>query len=775
MTKSIAALLALSLAIQPTLVRAGTAVTAASVRTSATPAVAAGAVANALAPATLRLSLPKTPLSSGLPSLATPDLSLPAPMAASPTRSAAAAPVRARTDRPDSSQPAARDAASADEALSRARQAPAAGEKKSPRAKLGRRLKSLFNAVSAERATLRELPAEGASAAANAQIGRLTGEKTRALPVAAHQPGVGAPVEPTAVNPLPSLNPAQSPALLPQSERGPPGKSAKAERKARKASPKPGKKGLIRRIKDAIAGKLRIFKDPQRNKAFWRLFLGEQLYMIGFQMYVVALPYMMKAFTQNNLAEDGRLRDTTAEALNALVRRNRSLARISHWVAQAVSYAAIPLFTKDGKAGPRKWLVRAALIRAAVIAGIPAIFFASGLFTAQTALLVLMGLIAAQSFFQGLYVTMMAGSTARIMGDKSVDPAERIRANSIRSFAAAIVALIAPAIAGSIAGIKDLFGKMGSGSAVIYGIYAASVGLAGLVFATIRMLGQPNDASAEALRAEAAGPKVRGIGGALKSLWTSMVEGVKLIFNNRFLRTLLAISIITSLFADPLIFNVLPEFVETTLAANPAAVEGLLRVPVLGWLMSRLVTTPMGFFAMLVTFSSLGCAIAALLLNPLRSLYKKLGFKTEESLTIPFYIMAFLQVPAFWAMTMISSPPAILLLWGLQNLVVAFSGTVMAGIHQKTLSRYTSKQMNQVLAANSLVTILAAILATYLYGSVLAGIPIATSLLIAAVATTVLGLLRLASPWLLFSRAERRGESPGTPPAKAKKQENARY
>ena len=81
----------------------------------------------------------------------------------------------------------------------------------------------------------------------------------------------------------------------------------------------------------------------------------------------------------------------------------------------------------------------------------------------------------------------------------------------------------------------------------------------------------------------------------------------------------------------------------------------------------------------------------------------------------------------------------------------------MTGLNQKTLGSYSHQDVNKIIAARSFMAIIAAIAATYLYGFVLTGIPIATALLIAAVAMSVLGAVRLAAPWLLFSKDQRRG------------------
>ncbi|MBI4675955.1 MAG: hypothetical protein HY748_00030 [Elusimicrobia bacterium] len=176
----------------------------------------------------------------------------------------------------------------------------------------------------------------------------------------------------------------------------------------------------------------------------------------------------------------------------------------------------------------------------------------------------------------------------------------------------------------------------------------------------------------------------------------------------------------------------------------------------------------MGYYGMLVAFFSAGSILATLLMEPMRRLFHRLGFKSEEGLSIPFYIMAVLEVPLFWALISASSMWVVLGLYGLTSLATGFSAILIAGIHQKTLGKYSGSDITKILAAESLLGILAAILATYLYGFVLTGIPIAKALLLAAGATTVLGALRLAAPWLYFSKKERRGEPSRAKPAEGK-------
>lgn len=680
--------------------------------------VAAGMNGAAVVGGSVRLQMPSAGIAApnlALPS-STPALrTLPAPAvagSASAAASAAAAPSAAPVS------------AAAAQASAAPVQAPAPAE--APKT-LSERVAVMGRSASEAVRGLPSLPQGGARQAAAVQFSALTGERMSVSAASAADPVVA----PRATGSLKASRLAAP-------------NAATEEKPASEAPPAPKKSWK------------QVFNEPARNSAFWRYFVGSSVFLFGFQMYMVALPYLIKSFVQNTTKEGGRT--VTAEQLVELVRQNRSMSRIAHWTAQAVAYVAVPMFN-DGKTGPRKWLVRSLLTRAAVLAAVPALFFSTGLMSGAAAMWTLFGLIGVQSFFQGLSVTMESGATTRIFGDKTVTPEERLRANSILSFTSAIIAIIAPAIAGRISAMPDWFGKMGTGSALLYGIYAAAVGAAGLIYATIKLLGEPKKESAygtEGADEQAARPN--GIVDALKSVGVSMKEGIKLVLKNRFLRTLLGLNLIVSLFSDPLVFNVLPEFVEGVLKTSPGAINWALGIPGLGWFLQGLISTPMGFFGLLVAFSSIGSALVALSVSPLRKLFKRLGFKTEESLTIPFYAIAFLEIPAFWGMIYFPSFWGVLLLYGLQTLAGGFVGLIISGIYQKQLGDYSSKQLNQVLAANSFVSIIAAIASTYLYGFVLTGISIHTSLMIAAIATTVLGLLRLAAPWMLFSKAQRKGD-----------------
>lgn len=606
-----------------------------------------------------------------------------------------------------------------------------------PGSEIGHKIQEESSAAAEAVRDIGTLSSDATRAAAQRQIGVLTGERRIPGRAAAGQ----APV------PMSVLRDTLRASFLRPQVAGEAGETAKPE------VPAP---------KDGVT---QVFKDPERNRSFWRYVLGYAIFLFGFEMYMVGLPYLISSLTKNSLREHNDPRLAVEETVKAVIRQNRSLARIAHWTAQAVSYATIPLFSKKAEEGPRKWLVRAMLVRAAVLALVPAVFFASGILSLQAAFLVLFLILAAQSFFQGIAVIMETAAVTRIIGDQSVTPAERTKANAILTFVAAAIAIIAPAIAGHISLIRNFFGKTGVGGAVIYGIYSASVAGAGLVYATIRMFaGQNKTAAAAPAAGEQASPAPSGLGGALKKLWLSLKDGIKLVFKNRFLRVMLGLSLINALFSDPLVFNVLPEYVESLIHSQPA-VGAILDIPVIGWLVKGLTSTPMGYFSFMVVLSSVGSIVAAALIKPLRRLLERFGFKTEESMLLPFYALAAIEVPLFWIMLHWPSMAGVLVLYGLQTLVTSFGLITVSGLEQKTLGSYKDDEVNKLLAGRSFLAILAAIASTLVYGFLLNGIAIQTSMLIAAIAITVQGALRLAVPWLSFTKEERRRQ-PAPPPQK---------
>ena len=512
-------------------------------------------------------------------------------------------------------------------------------------------------------------------------------------------------------------------------------------------------KSVARPASEKKLGVTQVFRDPERNKAFWLWTLGYGIFLVGYQMIAVALPYLVSSMTRNALNENHDARVSNEAAFSTLIDSNRSLTRTAFWVAQAFSYLSIPLFTRNAqKDGPRKLLVRTTFIRAGLLALIPALFFATGLMGVQASLWLLVGILAVQAFFQALTSAAEGASTTRIMGDQSVTTAERTKANSIITFVAAALAIIAPIVAGLLASIGPVMGKSGVGGAAVYSIYAGAVALSGFVWATIRMLTGPSNGSSSD---KTHGSPRLGFVDTIKNLWHSIKEGARIILHDRMLRTMAIISVVASLFSDPLTFSVLPKYVEHLVLNNPGSLGAVMSVPGLGWLLNILAATPMGNFAMMMVMASVGSIAAAFLIKPITALLNKLGFKTEESRTIPFYVLAALEAPLFFLMINTPTLLGVIALYGLQALSNGFIGIAIQGIAQKKLGEQKPGDVNKILAVQALIGIGVAIIATFVYGFFLTGVAVSTMMTIAAIAIGAMGLLRLAAPFLAFSKETR--------------------
>ncbi len=84
---------------------------------------------------------------------------------------------------------------------------------------------------------------------------------------------------------------------------------------------------------------------------------------------------------------------------------------------------------------------------------------------------------------------------------------------------------------------------------------------------------------------------------------------------------------------------------------------------------------------------------------------------------------------------------------------MGYIGIAISGLYQKTLGAQKDEDVTKILAVQSLFGIGAAIISTVVYGFLLTNIPIATSMLIAAIATTVVSALSVAAPFMSFTRA----------------------
>ena len=514
-------------------------------------------------------------------------------------------------------------------------------------------------------------------------------------------------------------------------------------------------------------GTLQIFRDPARNRDFRWYALGFAIFSLGYEMYGVAKPYMISALTTNSLLAHGSPRARSADGIAASVRYNRALTSIAHWVAQAVSYFAIPLFSRNAaKEGPRKWLVLSMFVRAAALAAVPALFFATGALSIHASLGIFAGLVVAQSFFQGVTVTMENVATLSFFTGVADD--ERTKANSIISGIENVLAIPGQLAAGCLARMRPVRNKAGVGGAVIYGIYAVAAVLSALIYTFFVKIFREKNKSAAVSAAPDAAPE--SIGATLRSLWRSIRDGVRIMWGDSMLRTVSLISMMGALFSEPLIANVLPDYVKSLATQSPGALAVVMRVPGLGWLLQTLMQTDLGSFALVSISISLGGLAPLLLMPALTRLFQKVGFKTEAALSIPFYFIAALEAPLFFVMIHTHSLLGVALLFGLQSLVVGFSGINVTGLTQSNMQDRQEEDVNKIYAAGSLLTTMVTCLSTLMYGVFLSAFlayltkhPAVhlTNAMVntifmwgATAATAAISLVRLAAPFLSFTKAQ---------------------
>jgi hypothetical protein len=497
-----------------------------------------------------------------------------------------------------------------------------------------------------------------------------------------------------------------------------------------------------------------VSKNPERNKSFWLYVLGSGIFNLVYQMSVVGSPYLVSSMTRNALNENSDPRASNPAAIDALIDSNRSMARISFLGAQALSFMTAPLFTRHTAAeGPQKLLVRTTFIRAGILAFVPILFFSTGLLGAQASLLLLFGLFAVQSFFQGQTAVADNAAVTRMLGDSSVTADERIKANSIFTFSNATLAIIGPIIAGMLAGVRPVMEKTGVGSAAIYGVFAIGLALSGVVHSTIKLFTGPDKGVAAGTNV---GPSRKGLLSTLHDLWLSIKTGTLIVVKDRLLRTLLILSGVSAIIMDPLIFSVLPKYIEHLVLLNPGSVGAVLNIPGIGWLLTLLSATPMGNFAMMIAFASVGSIIGAFLIKPVTALLNKLGFKTEESKTVPLYFLAALEAPLFLLMITTPTLLGVIALYGLQALATSFIGIAIQGLIQKKMGEQQPGDINRIMVAQSLISMAIAIASTFVYGFLLPGIALDTLMLIASAAIGAVAVVRVAAPFLAFSKESRK-------------------
>lgn len=496
--------------------------------------------------------------------------------------------------------------------------------------------------------------------------------------------------------------------------------------------------------------------DPARRQSFWRYLGGYSIFSLVYEMYLVSFPFLIASMTRNSLRahNDPRLNDP--KAVEALINRNRAEGRIFHWTGQSASYASMPLFSGKGEQAPQPWLTRSTLIRAGFLAGVAAVaLFATGHVPLGAAVLFVSLSMGAASFFQGVAGTKESLGTFTLMGADSVSETDRDKANAILNIVSNFAAIIGPALAGHLSmSVSNLFGQTDVSSYIVYFIYAVGTALSGLVYFGVRLFWQ----RASNKLAPTTGPPF-SLKGALGQIGSSLRTGIKLLWSNKFLRYTVIGIIINSLFSDPLSSSILPDYVATLTKGIPG-IAALLKVPVLGWLLQGLTGSPMGFYSFMIVSYNVSSMVASFLLEPVRKVLAKFGATTAESALKPLYVLAFLEPFLFKAMLHWHSLPLVLAFYGLQSLVTGFGALVAQGLMQKAVNEFPEKDRISVLASESFVGTITAIVSMVIYGFALNKIPVGAMMSLALMAVGLQAGIRLAIPWLSFKK------SAPKPPAK---------
>jgi hypothetical protein len=448
------------------------------------------------------------------------------------------------------------------------------------------------------------------SAPARARAGLLRTARTLSAPRADAAPALDALFEGARRGAAASDTPAPDPVSSPESRSraagagldraaapapgGPADRAAPVAAPAPKPAPATRGGRLLHAVAERVARAFRVLPEPERNRAFWIYTLGNALSTLGANFHYTALPNLV----------------APSKADTKLIGYNRA----ANWGAQAASNLTTgPLVDRRPV---KETLVWTYLGRAGLTALVPVLFAAGHLgFAAFTLIIALTGFLQA--------TTITAGSVAfnRILGP---DETYYNRANAVATIVIDAVGVIGPLLAGGfIAWAGTLFAPALMGSALAYGVYAAFLLGAGLLYA--RRLSLPHDAvqdardglrdalrtaglgpvqargvtieredgkpvllvevsgdpaRAEGLPAEFRGISVRAV--PRRSPVRELAQGFKLALSSRFLRLYMILTTVSAASGDSLIFTVLPRYLTDILHAGPGAFGLFLAVTALG-------------------------------------------------------------------------------------------------------------------------------------------------------------------------------------------------
>jgi Zn-dependent protease with chaperone function/MFS family permease len=337
--------------------------------------------------------------------------------------------------------------------------------------------------------------------------------------------------------------------------------------------------GLFQGAWKAAARLFRVLPDEGRNAEFWKFTVGQALMSLGVYFHYTALPNMVAP--------------TKADAANM------GINRAVNWGAQAVSGVATGGIVD--RSSTQKVIVWTYLGRALLMVAVPVFFFSSGLsffwFTA---------IIAVAGFLQMTGMTAQAVAFNRILAGNE---AQYNRANAVSNFVLNLAGVIGPLLAGAfIAAVNAHFGLL-SGNAAAYAVYGLLLGGVAIGFAlrlklprddamqarrelderlkrdgvggearysgvtasrehgrTVLLVEVTGDPSRAVIPAEQDGFAVRAV--PKRRMVRELVEGLRLVFSDRYLKYYLLFMTLSLLAGDALIFAVIPRFISDVLLVD---------------------------------------------------------------------------------------------------------------------------------------------------------------------------------------------------------------
>ncbi|MDX6768902.1 MAG: MFS transporter [Elusimicrobiota bacterium] len=340
--------------------------------------------------------------------------------------------------------------------------------------------------------------------------------------------------------------------------------------------------GLFQGAWKAAAGLFRVLPDEGRNKEFWKYTIGQALVSLGVAFHYTALP-KLAAPAKEDAANIG-------------------YNRAANWGAQAVAGIATgPLVDRTST---QKVIVWTYLGRALLMFLVPALFFSTGL-----SFWVFTGVIALAGFLQMTGMTAQAVAFNRILAK---DEAHYNRANAVAAFVFNAAGVVGPILAGSFIGAVSAHFGLLSGNAAAYAVYGVLLLAVAVGYAL--WLNLPRDETMSARRGLDARLRAEGVGGQARyrgvatahedggtvllvevdgdparavvpasfegfavrasprrRVTRELVEGLRLVFRDRYLKYYLLFMTLSQLAGDALIFAAIPRYLSDVLLIDGAA------------------------------------------------------------------------------------------------------------------------------------------------------------------------------------------------------------